>query len=385
MYIDVSANPKSGHHSVEISIRDSGIGIPSDRLSAIFNEFEQVENACSRMFEGTGLGLAISRKLTGLMDGSISATSELGEGSAFCVRIPLEESLVKLAEPATQPIDLAGLRVLVVDDLELNRRIMSERLTTWGMKVKLAECGQEALTILEGRNSDFDVLILDFQMPGMDGEELARRLRKIYQHTATPLIILSSLDHSLSISSKHEIGRCELLQKPVRSEHLRLTLSRVLRAGPNLEEKPKTVPPMPDHIGKKVLIAEDNKTNQLIVKSMLKTTNIDMEFAANGQHAYEKFMALQPDLILMDMSMPVMDGLSATIAIREFEQQQNLRRCPIIALTANAMKEDQDRCFSAGMDGFVSKPIKKLELIETIDYWTEPRATGCSSGANGTN
>ncbi len=253
------------------------------------------------------------------------------------------------------------------------------------MKVKLAECGQEALTILEGRNSDFDVLILDFQMPGMDGEELARRLRKIYQHPATPLIILSSLDHSLSISSKHEIGRCELLQKPVRSEHLRLTLSRVLRAGPNLEEKPKTVPPKPDHIGKKVLIAEDNKTNQLIVKSMLKTTNIDMEFAANGQHAYEKFMALQPDLILMDMSMPVMDGLSATIAIREFEQQQNLRRCPIIALTANAMKEDQDRCFSAGMDGFVSKPIKKLELIETIDYWTEPRATGCSSGANGTN
>ena len=372
VFIDVNASNDGDSSLVTIAIRDSGVGIPKDRMSAIFDEFEQVVNARNRQFEGTGLGLAISKKLVGLMGGDISATSEPDVGSTFVVKIPLAESLETIAEPQTPSMDLTGLRALIVDDLALNRHILSERLATWGMEVSLAESGEDALSTLgqaENRSA-FDVMVLDYQMPGMDGELLARRIRDRDDGKTTPLIILSSLDQSVSVEAKREIGNCEVLQKPVRSEQLRRSLSRVLQEGfePKIAQPRKQKPV--NSSGASILIAEDNMTNQLIVKSMLKHSGSALTFANNGQLAIEKFQDSTPDIILMDMSMPVKDGLDATIEIREFEQQNGLARCPIVALTANAMKEDRDRCYASGMDGFLSKPIDKKELLQVINDWT---------------
>jgi len=381
VFIDVSAVANGRFHSVQISVRDSGVGIPEDRMPSVFDEFEQVENARSRQFEGTGLGLAISQKLAGLMGGQISATSELGVGSTFVVSIPLIESSEKVAEPSDHSADVKGLSTLVVDDLELNRHILSERLTAWGMTIELANSGSQALEVLGGGVSDVDVLILDYQMPGMNGETLAKKIRSLPNYQATPIIILSSLDLSIGVEAKLEIGRCEVLQKPVRSEQLRRSLTRVLRAEPTREVAKIASQRDENRSGVNILIAEDNMTNQLIVKSMLKQCGAGLVFAENGQMAVDRFKDARPDLILMDMAMPVKDGLEATSEIRELEQRSGLERCPIVALTANAMKEDQERCYSAGMDGFLSKPILKSELISVIETWAKTNSADANPRA----
>lgn len=370
VYINVTGKKNDGRFDIQIDVIDSGIGIPSDRLAAIFEEFQQVENARNRQFEGTGLGLAISRKLTALMGGTITAESNVGKGSEFSVRLPLAQSLEECDPTPEYSVELSGLRALVVDDLELNRRILAERLATWGISVELARDGREALDALDNELTNIDLVIQDFQMPGMDGAELAKAIRNKENCATIPLIILSSIDQSISHSTRQKLGNVDLLQKPVRSEQLRKSLARVLAS--EISKKPsdplERKPVLRARI--EILVAEDNKTNQLLVKSMLKDTDCRLTFAGNGRDAVEKFQENRPDLVLMDMSMPIMDGLEATGQIRDLETVSNLKHCPIIALTANAMKEDQERCFKAGMDGFVSKPIRKVHLMEAINKWT---------------
>jgi len=376
VFIDVSGWPSGDLCDLNISVTDTGIGIPEDKIDHIFNAFEQVDGAATRNFEGSGLGLAISTRLLRLMGGNISARSVPGDGSVFTMRLSLPVSATR-CEPvrSADQIDLNGLKVLVVDDLELNRTILFERLTTWGMQCTLAGSGHEALTVLDAasaRGDAFDLVLQDYQMPGMDGRELAYRIRAIPEHAALPLVILSSVEQSLDACTKAALGACELALKPVRSAQLHNVISRSLR--PSV--LPLVTGNTPETVGQsaktlRVLLAEDNKTNQLVVRKMLKDAPVEIFVAANGVQAVQMYRETQPDVVLMDMMMPKMDGVEATLIIRKLEISDQLNHCPIIALTANAMPEDREKCHRAGMDGFLSKPINKKALWGAIEEGTQ--------------
>ncbi|MDU9006688.1 response regulator [Sedimentitalea todarodis] len=370
VYIDVNGSECADGYDLRIDVKDTGIGISPDKIAGVFNAFEQVDSARNRQFEGTGLGLAISTRLMRLMGGDISAISQENKGSTFTINVNLPVGDMRSTVPTDIEANLAGLRVLVVDDLKLNRMILSERLASWNVTTTLASSGAEALDILAKTDDGFDLIIQDYHMPRMDGEELARCIRAMNTYSMTPLIVLSSLDLSMSVAVREEIGACELLLKPVRSEQLKNTIARSLRmrsapVHPGVTNEPefdvdRTL---------SILVAEDNKTNRLIVKSMLKDADVSLTFAENGREALHQYIEIRPDMVLMDMSMPQMDGIEATHAIRNIENDQRIAHCPIIALTANALPEDQMRCLEAGMDDFLTKPINKRALITVVKTW----------------
>ena len=375
VYIDVTGEKGPDGYNLHIAIMDTGIGIPQDQIDQIFDEFSQVESARNRKFEGTGLGLAISTRLVALMGGRISATSKENLGSTFTIDVPLQTSNEAISVLPNDALNLLGLRVLIVDDLEVNRNILSERLNSWGMSAVLASSGAEALSILGSADQNFDLLILDYQMPQMNGEELARRIRSMYPFRDIPLIILSSVEKTIDPSTISEIGSYELLLKPVRSEGLRNGIARSLNMQRKIVRNVTSTGPKNKKNGHlNILVAEDNATNQLIVKAMLKDSGVSLTFANTGLEALHEFTENQPDIVLMDVSMPEMDGLEATQAIRKLESETTLSHCPIIALTANAMREDQDRCLDAGMDAFLTKPISKKALLNTIQQWRSASA-----------
>lgn len=370
VYIDVNGSECADGYDLRIDVEDTGIGIAPNKIKKIFNAFEQVDSARNRQFEGTGLGLAISTRLMRLMGGDITAKSQEDRGSTFAIKVHLPIGEMQPEVPGGKEAELVGLRVLVVDDLKLNRMILSERLASWNVTAILASSGAEALDILARTDERFDLIIQDYQMPRMDGEELAKRIRTMEAYRTTPLIVLSSLEQSMSIAVKEEIGACELLLKPVRSEQLKNTIVRAMSMRPLPAQAEVTIEP---EIGidrnLNVLVAEDNKTNRLIVKSMLKDVAVSLTFAENGLEALKQYEKIRPDLVLMDMSMPQMDGIEATHAIRKLEDEQTISHCPIIALTANALPEDQARCLQAGMDDFLTKPINKKALVSAIKTW----------------
>jgi two-component system sensor histidine kinase/response regulator len=370
VYIDVTGVKGPEGYDLRIAVKDTGIGIPQNQISQIFSAFEQADSARSRQFEGTGLGLAISTRLLALMGGRISVTSEPEHGSTFIIDVPMVISAQAPAEVCGYDQELAGLRILVVDDLELNRRILSERLRSWDVTVVLASSGAEALDILQNATEHFDLVIQDYQMPQMDGEELAKRIRGMEAFRTIPLVVLSSVELSMNQAIKSEIGNCELLLKPVRSASLRNAIARSLMVQSTTPRKVETVEPEAEEIEHlNILVAEDNSTNQFIVKTMLKDANVSIVFAENGIEALQKFTEVRPDIVLMDMSMPQMDGIQATREIRKLETELNFVHCPIIALTANAMQEDQERCLEGGMDDFLTKPIGKKELLTAVQRW----------------
>ncbi len=372
VFIDVTGIEGRNGYNLRIDVTDTGIGVPEEKINQIFHEFEQVDSARNRQFEGTGLGLAISSRLIALMGGRISVTSKPNRGSTFTVEISLPTRSEKIERSKDGTVKLQGRHALIVDDLEINRRIVSEQLSFWNMTSVEASSGPEALQILEKAPDEFDLVIQDYQMPHMDGEELANRIRALSGCENTPLIVLSSADQSIDGRTQSNMGRCEWLLKPVRSASLQNAISRALKLQPISAPVAKVSKQPKDHCQKiTILVAEDNKTNQLIVKSMLKNEPITICFANDGLDAVDKFANNKPDMILMDMSMPNMDGLEATHAIRKFESKTNSESCPIIALTANAMKDDQNRCLDAGMDDFLTKPINKSELLSAIDKWSE--------------
>ncbi len=360
-----------------ISISDTGLGIPEDNLKTIFQEFEQVDGAANRKFEGTGLGLAISTRLVRMMGGRIEVESKVGEGSTFSIYLSLERSNTQLASVIDVEADLRGVSVLVVDDLEINRVILSEQLRNWGAIPTTADCALRALEILKeaaANNQMFDLIIVDFQMPDVDGFELARRIRQKQGMVGTPMILLSSVEQTAEVRTQKEFGFSEVLMKPARSVVLKSAIATALNLEKSDEKKKKPGAvdgkSVLEHLnGLRLLVAEDNKTNQLVVKTMLKKLQLDMEIAENGIVVRDKYTLYQPNVILMDMSMPKMDGLEATREIRRIEAELNIPRCPIIALTANAMKGDREQCLRAGMDDYLSKPIVKAKLISHLLKW----------------
>ena len=355
-------NPEAGFADVTITIEDTGIGIPKDMVGHIFGEFNQVENERNRQFDGTGLGLAISKRLVDLMEGEIWVTSEEGVGSCFGFRIPMDTTEIDVE---AHPIIPDGLRhVLVVDDIAANRTILERQLEQLGLKVTSCTNGKEALVqVISGHDTPIDLVLTDHNMPEMDGLELAEALR--HRGNEIPIILLSS---NPGFAEK-DPGRKylhALMQKPVRRKELFAKLESL--GGVCDEVAAETVA----HVAQttairkmRVLAAEDNKTNQLVFRKMVKDLDIDLQFVNNGIEAVEAFRTFAPDLIFMDISMPKMDGKEATQEIRAL-QTGGPDHVTIVALTAHAMDGDDQGILDAGLDHYLTKPLRKPQIYAQI-------------------
>ena len=377
--IDVDGVVCDGTATITFAVTDTGIGIPENKISSIFNEFEQVDGASIRKFEGTGLGLAISMRLVKLMGGLISVKSQPDKGSrfSFVINLPFDNSVS--SKDIGADVEMQGKRVLIVDDLPVNRTILTERLASWKIDTVSVESGEEALALLDAEYSagrSFDLAIVDFQMPKIDGRELGVQIKRNENIRNLPLIMLSSADQSNEAGLLRGIGFHDVMLKPVRASMLFNVLASVFQVHTDKAQivddgLPGAIdPPMVENCTPvKIMVAEDNKTNQLVLKSMLRSMNVDLFIAENGAVAVENIAVFNPDLVLMDIFMPEMDGVEATRMIRIFEQSHNLPRCPIVALTANAMPGDYERCIDSGMDDYLLKPVAKARLLETIDRW----------------
>jgi hypothetical protein len=361
----VGIDGEGGAQQLHISVEDTGIGIAAEHLDHVFGEFNQVESEANRKFEGTGLGLAITRRLIERMGGTVWVDSELGEGSTFGFRLTLP--VAEDPAPARVPISLR--RVLVVDDQFINRTILERQLTAYGIAVTLCRSGAEALAVL-AQDAAFDLILTDHDMPEMDG--LAFALKARAAGSATPVVLLSSNPAAARDGEGAELLSA-ILQKPL----LRSDLYRRLQAL-SAPVAPPAPPPDPEPAepgGRqmRILAAEDNRTNQLVFRKMVKDMDIDLTFANNGIEAVEMFRSLRPDLIFMDISMPEMDGRDAARAIREIEARQG-GHVPIVALTAHAMDGDAAEILAAGIDEYLTKPLRKNAISSAI-------ATHCPAGA----
>lgn len=362
---------EAGQYELHVTVEDTGIGIAPEHVDHVFGEFNQVESTANRKFEGTGLGLAITRQLIELMEGTVWVDSELGAGSCFGFKIT-----VPRAEPA-DPIDKPGQQItlkaaMVVDDLLVNRVILERQLETYGLDVTLCRTAAEALRVLDD-GATFDIVLTDHKMPALDGLELSRRLHD--RGIQTPILLLTSDPDALQ-AAQQKFGVAGCLEKPVLRSDLFHTLQRLSHPDAALPEACAISDPPPPTAAlrqMRVLAAEDNRTNQLVLRKMVKDFDIDLHFADNGHEAIEKWRMIRPDLIFMDISMPEMDGREATRAIRS-EEVVTGGHVPICALTAHAMTGDSDSIFAAGADHYLTKPLRKTALAEKIAQYCPKEA-----------
>ncbi|MGK7752874.1 MULTISPECIES: response regulator [unclassified Roseovarius] len=346
-----------GAARLHVTIEDSGIGIPADKVGHIFGEFNQLDGESNRKFEGTGLGLAISEKLVRLMGGDIWVESAEGQGSTFgfAVELPLAEAETETGQDFSVP---DGLRkVLIVETNALNRAILERLFTALEVAVVCCDSGARAL---EAMDAEVSLVITDHVMPEMDGIELAEALKEAGH--AAPVLLLSGNIGSVDQDPGRRFVDA-VLQKPFPRNALFAALARMpgLRAG--LADAP------PSHAATqrvmRVLAAEDNKTNRLVFSKMVKAMDIDLKFAVNGEEAVAFYRSFRPDIVFMDISMPEMDGKEAARAIRQIEAESGAH-VPIVAMTAHAMEGDEDDILSVGIDHYLSKPLSKQTLIEHV-------------------
>lgn len=372
------------------SIRDTGIGIPVEAQNKLFQPFTQVDASTTRKYGGTGLGLTICKQLVSLIGGELGVESEVGQGSRFWFTLPFQKQSGQIAIAQDHLLDLIGLNVLVVDDNETNRKVIRYQVASWGVHLDEAENATVALDLLrhqarQGR--PYDIAILDMQMPEVDGETLGLQIKADSSLSATQLIMMTSLNQAGATQRLLEEGFSAYLVKPVRQSRLfdclmevmnlsdssRSRLDRSQSTSATLEKKEVH---LPEHsIPKlKILLAEDSLINQKVALNQLRSFGCEADVAADGQEVLDLMTKIHYDLILMDCQMPVLDGHSATKAIREREGQT--RHTIVIAMTANAMKEDRERCFAVGMDDYLSKPVRKEELAAKLVYWSQVIASG---------
>jgi len=448
--IDVSLNLKDTLGFVNISVKDTGIGIAPEQLATIFEKFTQADGSTTRIYGGTGLGLTISKRIVEIMNGNLRATSVLGEGSTFQFQIPLQRDLN--AAPITYDLtEMTGKTAIIIDDIQTNRQILTEQLKSWGVEAVAVVGGIEALQIIKQQQAtgrSFDFILLDYLMPALNGQEFAALLHNAATIKPMPIIMLSSCDQCISTQDLNDIGIQAYLVKPVREKQLFDTITQIISHPDNQKSqtsKPEASKPGPPKLDKQasagqvsdttlsvdmtdadelaaihvlntlqdagntdakisniidadrnafvahnvdsngvnetdkapsdkieILVAEDFALNRDVVKLMLADTRFEPIYAVNGQDAVKAY-TLEParfSAILMDVSMPVMDGYQATKEIRAYETQQGLAPQSIIALTGHALSTDRQTCLDAGMDDYLTKPVKQRELIDKLNHYT---------------
>jgi PAS domain S-box-containing protein len=371
--ISVSAAVQTEHAErlvVRIAVSDTGIGIAPDRQAAIFESFTQADGTSTRRFGGTGLGLTICKQIVTLMGGRIAVESQAGAGSTFWAELPFARQ--PGAAAAQRPAgDLAGVRVLVVDDNETNRRILREQLQSWGCEPLEAASGPEALVLLARQRLPVSLVLMDMQMPGMDGQQTTDALKQAPGSAALPVVLLSSAG-ALRPAEAAERGFAAALVKPVRQSLLHDALVEILDRGRPAQPVEAPVPTEAGpQLGLRVLLAEDNAINQKVAGRMLARWGCAVEVVDNGRVAVEAVAGGGYDVVLMDCHMPVMDGYEASEAIRRAEAGGAVH-VPIVAMTANALEGDRERCLAAGMDDYVRKPVKQAELFAALARWSPP-------------
>ncbi|RLA03213.1 MAG: hypothetical protein DRQ47_05575 [Gammaproteobacteria bacterium] len=378
---------------MKLIVSDTGIGIPEEKISSLFESFTQVDASTTRKYGGTGLGLTIVDVLAKMMNGSVSVQSELGKGSCFEVNIVLGKSNVP--QEVTFRNELKGMQLLIVDDNKTNLEVLAGQLENWGIEVEQALDGESALTICQKRAEDpnqkfFDVAILDMQMPEMDGVELSKKLMANESYRTMKMIMMTSMSNRGDAQLFADLGFSAYFPKPTTTSDLFDALSIVLNRS---EESKQNQPILTHHYIKSInkstadeandgkawpdnlrlLLVEDNQVNQMVAKSMLKKIGISAEVAANGVEALDSLSQASEDkpftVVLMDCQMPEMDGYEATIQIRSGAAGEQYNSIPVIALTANAMAGDREKCLDAGMNDYLAKPIDTTELHSKLNKW----------------
>ncbi|MGZ8366066.1 MAG: response regulator [Nitrospira sp.] len=363
--------------AVRFSITDTGIGIPSDKLGSIFDNFTQAHASTTRQYGGTGLGLAITKRLAEHMNGRIWAESIVGTGSTFYCSLLLQTQTDSLHQQSATPINLEGIRVLVVDDHPTNRLILRELLSAWGAQVTEASDGMTALDELHqasDREQSYELVLLDCRMPEMNGFHVAERLKFLLNGSCPTIIMLTSDHWADDIARTYDLGLGGYLIKPIRRSDLAHTIE--IAIGRTKGTPPTgvvvTTPPLTASTRPlRILLVEDSPDNQLLVRAYLTPTDYFLDVAEHGAIALDKFKSVHYDVILMDVQMPVMDGYAATRAIRSWERDHDLPPIPIIALTALALKEEGARIFEAGCNTHLTKPLKKSTLLEVLRAYKE--------------
>ena len=358
--------------AIRFSITDTGIGVPHDKLKTIFNTFTQAHSTIARQYGGTGLGLSISQQLAKLMGGRIWVESTLGEGSTFHCVVRLGVQAAPSVSKTAVALNLTGLHCLVVDDYPTNRLILRETLFGWGATVEEANSGEEAMEILQqslDSNTPYTLVLLDCRMPGMDGFEVIERIRANHRLSSLTIIMLASDRWADDIAKTYDLGLGGYLVKPIRRSDLQQTIGIALgrrQSAVRTGAHQSPAPSAPSCKPLRILLVEDSPDNQVLIKSYLKETPHRLDLADNGQIGVAKFQNGHYDLILMDMQMPVMDGLTATRTIRQWEREQDLPPVQIVALTALALKEEASRIFEAGCNAHMTKPLKRVTLLELL-------------------
>jgi CheY-like chemotaxis protein len=352
------------HVLIRFEINDTGIGIDDAAQRDLFQAFTQADGSTTRKYGGTGLGLAISKQLVHLMNGEIGVRSVLGKGSTFWFTAQFEKQSAG-ARVVESAANLEGLRVLIVDDNATNRQILKHQLESWRMVYEEANCGVEALERLRAaaqRNVPFKLVVLDLMMPGMNGFELARRIKADATIAGAELVMLTSFGERGDSAAAQEIGIAAYLTKPVRQGQLFTCLANVVGMRTEVvgTESPAIAQPATVVSSKRLLLAEDNIVNQKVALRQLQKLGYRADAVANGREAVEALRRIPYDLVLMDCQMPEMDGYEATAEIRRHER--TTKHTWIVAMTANALEGDRTRCIAAGMDDYVSKPVKLEDL-----------------------
>jgi two-component system sensor histidine kinase/response regulator len=368
---DIASSGANGEPSNDIvlhfCISDTGVGVPADKQEIIFEAFEQADTSTTRRFGGTGLGLAISRRLVELLGGHIWLDSEEGKGSRFhfTARLAHAESLERA--PRAEPASLVDLPVLVVDDNATNRRILVEMLTNWRMKPFAVEGGRPALSAMQraaAAGHPFSLVLLDANMPEVDGFQLAEEINKHPELTGATIMLLTSGDRPDDVRRCRQLGIASYLMKPVAQSELLDAIMAAVGSRISPAETTAAVAPPGRHL--RVLLAEDSIVNQKLAVYLLEKWGHRITVANNGREAVSLAQTGAFDLVLMDVQMPEMDGLEATAILREQEAGTS-RHLPIVAMTAHAMVGDRERCLQAGMDDYLSKPIRARELLAVIE------------------
>ena len=377
----------SAPDAIRLAVSDTGVGMAPEVVGELFKPFRQADSTTSRKYGGTGLGLAIVKQLAELMGGQVELRSVLGEGSTFAVTLHLPTAEGVFPPPvAASGASLEGLNVLIVDDNATNRSILLQHAMEWQMSMANAANGAEALDLLYTAAQNgrlFDIALIDMRMPVMDGIELVRAIKADPTFGGMKIIMLSSLDAAADVQRALALGVEYCLTKPVRADELRACIAAASGTAPLPSAEPRQ-PSEPDGtaldgpVTAHVLLVEDNAINREIALAMLEDTGYQLTVAEDGEGALDAYRTGTFDVVLMDCQMPVMDGFEAVRNLRAIELETGRRRTPVVALTANAISGDRERCLAAGMDDYLAKPFTRTRLMAKLARWSQASATALS-------